>query len=78
MNAPGSARDVDPALDQCWVGLAVGIADDPVLEVQFCDVGGVQIAVAVVMTVKPDLRVFGWVVVGEIAPLTAEIQPRAG
>ena len=55
--------------------LAVGIADDPVLEVQFCDIGGVQIAVAVVMAVKPDLRVLGRVIVREITLLAAEIQP---
>src|SRR5208283_221291 len=78
MDHPATVRNIDPALDQLRVGLAVAVSDDPISQTVLTDQAGVQAPICVIMSMKADIRIFRRIIIGEEASAAAEKHPRAG
>jgi len=76
MNHTATVRNIDPALDQLRVCLAVAVSDNPLPQTKLTHQAGVQAPVRVIMPMKPDIRIFGRVIIGEIASPAAQEHPR--
>src|SRR6202007_3018108 len=67
MDHTATIWNIDPALDQLRVRLAVAVSDDQVSQMVLINQVGVQMPTCVIMSMKPDIGVFRRVIIGEIA-----------